>query len=170
MDRALIPEPLHKIMAEVEEWGHLSRDAQDRKLAKLLRDDLTGVVETAKRVQSLSGDLREWSVRLWGGKTHKSEYTDDDWKHPYWAFLSTLNVFESVPGVNDDDPEVQAATERMRSELRQLRVAAIKTDAAGHFRDKNYAKVVEALRSIEGDLTPAERTKLQYSEKQLSSK
>lgn len=168
MDQSLIPQPLHAIISVVDEWGHLSRDTQDRKLAKLLRDDAAGAVETAREVQSLSGALREWSVVLWGDKKHKSDYTDEDWKHPYWAFLSTLDVFESVPGVNDDDPEVLASIERMRSDIRKLQVADIRTAAAGHFRDKDYAKVVEALRSIEGELTPAERTKLLFAEKKVS--
>jgi hypothetical protein len=164
----LVPEALLPLAPIVEVWGPLSQDAQDARLKLALRHDPAALLATARSVRALSDAIRDWSLQLGFPSKHRAAFTDEDWVHPYWLYLNTLTAMEAVPGaVDPEDPDVRAGIERMRAELREEQVAAVRVEAAACFRAAEHARVVDLLGSIEPELTPAERKKLALAAQRL---
>jgi hypothetical protein len=62
--------------------------------------------------------ISAWGARLSELKKPLSELMEEDFRHPYWAFLHMLKLRE-ITGYDDkQEPEVVAADERFARELR----------------------------------------------------
>jgi len=103
--------------------------------------------------------IREWGATLSRLDERISQLTEDDWKHPYWSFLSILKLRE-ITGYNDKTPDVIAADERFARELRLERYREATTKADEAFRLGNYAAVVSSLQPFEDLLSPVQKRKL----------
>ena len=80
-----------------------------------------------------------------------SEFTTDDRRHPYWAFLNAMKLHEITVYDDENDPEVIAARARFARERRIERYR--KADADDAFRRADYASFVSILEEFDDLLT-----------------
>jgi hypothetical protein len=93
----LIPSSLVHLVPIVSQWGPLGQDQQDKKLAALLKTDPSEAAKLRAKLEEHRGTIRDWHTRTFGGKDHISQYSEADEEHPYWLYLSTLKLVESIP-------------------------------------------------------------------------
>lgn len=171
LDASLVPQDLRDMLPIAEEWGLLSQGQQDTKLQRLLREDPEGATALRTKVEPYRVAIREWNQKLFGDKTHVSQYSDEDQVHPYWAFLSTLKVVDSIPwDGNKNDPAVIAAQDRSRAEIEAHLLSQTRYNAIELFSKKDYAGAANLYRSIAEHLTRAEQAKLKFCEKKNGEK
>jgi hypothetical protein len=163
LDRGMIPQELHFFVPYVEKWSFYSLEDQDAFVALVQRhrpEEMTPFNHAADEADPL---IREWGKRL-PFKKHVSEFTPEDWEHPYWAFLNVMKLRE-ITGYDDDDPEVLAGRERFAKEMHveRYREATVQADEA--FRQGDYALYVSILEEFEDLLTPAQEKKLSLAKR-----
>ena len=163
LDRGKIPPELHFFVPYVEKWSFDSLEDQDAFVAQMQRhrpEEITPLNHAADDADPL---IREWGKTLPFHK-HVSEFTPEDWQHPYWAFLNVMKLRE-ITGYDDDDPEVIAGRERFAQEKRieRYREATVQADEA--FRQRDYASYVSILEGFDDLLTPAQEKKLSLAKR-----
>jgi hypothetical protein len=158
LDRERIPRDLHFMIPFIEKWSFDSLDDQDAFVAQMQRHRPDEITALNRAVDDADALIRAWRKTLPFDK-HVSEFTPEDWQHPYWAFLNVLKLREITGFDDDDDPEVIAARERFATEsrLERYRQATIKADEA--FRRRAYASYVSILEPFEDLLTPTQKKK-----------
>lgn len=157
LDHGKIPQELHFLIPHVEKWSFDSLDDQDAFVAQMKRHRADEIAPFNRAVDDADPAIRRWQKTL-PFRKHVSEFTPEDWQHPFWAFLNVLKLRETT-GYDDDDPDVIAARERFASERRidHYREATIEADEA--FRQGDYASYVSILERYEDLLTPAQKKK-----------
>ena len=166
IDPSLIPEPLRALIPLVEVWAFESLEDQDAFASAMLRERPDAVKAFNAAVDARREEFRHW--KLFAEKKHKSEYTDEDWRHPYWLFLRALKVREIT---GDEDPlpqDVLDARASFQAELRkeEFASAGIKADAA--FRLGDYAQYIRLMSPFEDLLTPAQKVKIGVARKKTA--
>jgi hypothetical protein len=159
LDRERIPRELHFMIPYVEKWSFDSLEDQDAFVAQMQRHRPEEIAALNRAVDAADALIRAWSDTLPFDK-HVSEFTPEDWQHPYWAFLNVLKLCEITGVDDDDDPEVIVARERFARErrLEQYRQATFEADKA--FRQGAYAAYVSILAPFEDLLTRVQKKKL----------
>ena len=102
--------------------------------------------------------IGEWSKSLPFHK-HISEFTPNDWAHPYWAFLHVLKLRE-VTGGHENNPAILVIRERMARNNRAIKFSETTTRADHAFRNGNYSGYIELLEEFEDLLTATQQKKM----------
>jgi hypothetical protein len=164
LDVSLIPKKLHWLVPFVERWGWESLDDQDEFVASMERERANEVREFSEAMDRGDADIRRWSASLDFLHKHTSEMTEEDWNHPYWAFLSAMKVREITGYHQETQPEIEAR-ERFANEMRLERFK----DAAGKadelFREGRYREFIERLAPYLDLLSPVQQAKMKFANK-----
>ena len=165
IDPNLIPESLRALIPFVEVWAFKSLEDQDAFAIAMLRERPDAVKAFNAAVDAHRDEFHRWNLSLFAEKKHVSEYTDEDWRHPYWLFLHVRKVREIT---GDEDPlpqDVLDARACFQAELRkeQFASAGIEGDAA--FRLGDYAQYIRLMSPFEDLLTPAQKVKIGVARK-----
>jgi hypothetical protein len=159
LDRRMIPPELHFFVPYVEKWSFDSLDDQDAFVAQMQRHRPDEIGRLNRAADDANPLIRDWGKTLPFNK-HVSDFTTEDWKHPYWAFLNVMKLREITGYDDDDDPEVVAARAKLAQEMRVKRYREVTVEADNAFRKADYASYVSILERFDDLLTPTQRKKL----------
>ncbi len=160
LDRDQIPDELLPVVPYVEKWAFESLDDQDVFVAEMQEHRPEEVAEFSKIMDEYQEIIVGWGAGAAPAK-HKSQMTDADWQHPYYAFLDAFKVRE-ITGhwADDDDPKVVAMREEVAREHRLEQLAQAKTEADDAFRRGEYASYVSILEPFDDLLSDVQRKKM----------
>jgi len=162
LDSKLVPPELHNLIPFVAKWGIQSQEDQDLFVEKMLSERPDEVVEFNRAMDTSDRAFRQWSALLTEFDKNASEFTNDDWEHPYWAFLAACKIRE-LTGPSTD-PVQNAMNEdvvrQVHIERRRIRFCEVISEADEAFRNKEYESFVSLLTPYEDLLTSTQKKKL----------
>jgi hypothetical protein len=167
IDAAKVPNNLAHLIPFVNKWSFDNLGDQDIFVARIKRsrpDEIDRL--NAAFCDQARADIREWAASLPFDK-HVDQFTEDDWKHPYWEFLNVVKLREATGG-NEDSPAVQEMLLRFQDETRRERYAEATTNADIAFRNADYAQYVRLLSEYSDLLTDTQRKKLAIAARKSS--
>ena len=98
IDSDQVPEGLRHLVDFVNKWSFDGLDDQDVFVARVRAERPEEIAElNAVFDDTADGLIREWLVSLPFDK-HADEFTDEDMRHPIWAFLNVLKLRETTEG------------------------------------------------------------------------
>jgi hypothetical protein len=162
LDWEKIPQELHFLIPYVEKFSFDSLHAQDAFVAAMQRHRPEEIGLFNRAVDRAVQLIAEWGASLPLDKP-ASEFTSEDWAHPYWAFLNVLKMREITGYADDPDPAVKAARERFNQETRLERYYEATVQADDAFRRGDYAVYVSLLEPFDDLLTPAQKKKISFA-------
>lgn len=164
LDKNQIPENLQYLIPIVARWGFSSLQNQDKFIAAMKKKRPEEVIDFNETIDNARELISEWGDQASCTNKHMSQMTDEDWNHPYWAFLRTLKVSELTYDY-DNDPEVLAARKRLAHQIRIENFASDTSKADQAFRKSDYSAYVSILEPYEDLLSPTQQKKMLIARK-----
>ncbi len=164
----LIPNDLLPLVPFVEQWSFDSLADQDQFALAMIKERPDDVEQFNDIVDKYNDRVHEWSSTLSFLNKHLDEMTEEDWKHPYWAFLNILKIREVTEPYDETDPEIQELRTKLAIEVRleKFHEAVIIADAA--FRNQNFRKYVDTLKQFQDLFTPVQYRKFSVAVKKVN--
>lgn len=163
-----VPAHLVHLIALVNKWSFAHLYDQDIfvSLMKKHRPEEVAQLNAAFDHETRS-HIRQWSASLPFDK-HVSEFTPDDWAHPYWSFLHVIKLLECTGGPRDA-AGAEAARQRHQQQIRRMRYAEATNQADVAFRETRYSDFINLLAEFDDLLTEIQRKKMRLAKRKLTS-
>ena len=165
IDERLVPECLKSLIPIVKRWSFSSLDQQDAFVRAMKTKPPDELNEFNVLYDHNQEAIREWLDSI--PKKNVSEMTENDWRHPIWAFIDLYKNRE-ITGPGLVSRAETDARNKFKEELRQERFSEAASKAAEEFRVKNFGKFIELLSNYEDLLSEAQIKKLNIAKKKHS--
>ena len=164
LDGANVPNHLAHLIPLVNKWSFVNLYDQDIFVAlmKKNRPDEVQALNNAFHYE-IRNQIREWAATLPFDK-HVKEFTDEDWRHPYWSFLNVIKLLECTGG-HGDSPGREASRNSLREEMKQNDYAKATLQADDAFHMGRFMDYVKTLAPFEDPLTENQRKKMLLAQK-----
>jgi hypothetical protein len=169
LNRAQIPAELHQVVPYIEKWSFDSLDDQDVFVAEMQEHRPEEIELFNDAIDEVDALITKWGRSLPFHRKHVSEITEEDWRHPYWAFLNVLKLRE-ITGFDENDPEICAARQREAEERRVKQFKEATREADNAFRQRDYASYVTILGPFEDLLNAVQQKKKKLAMRRASEK
>lgn len=161
-DEHLVPDHLKSLIPIVKRWSFSSLDQQDAFVCTMKTERPGELNEFNISYDHNQEAIREWLESI--SKKNVSEMTENDWRHPIWAFIDLYKIRE-ITGVGIVSSAEADARNKVKEELRQERFSEASLKAADAFRAKNFGEFIELLSIYEDLLSEAQIKKLNIAKK-----
>lgn len=169
-DEELVPDDLKHLIPLAKRWGFNRPSEQDDFIKAMKRERPEELTEFSVLYDQNREAIREWETSL--DTKHLSEMTEEDWRHPRWAFVSLYKVRELTGPATDPEEikKIGSMKARHAKEIRTERYKAATEKADDAFRHSDFASYVEILSPFEDLLSPVQLKKLSIAVKQNSKR
>lgn len=163
-----IPPDLKPLIPIVRKWGFDRPEQQDAFVAEMMRNRPDEIRQFNDAVDAKREAIIAWSASLGQLDRGVSEWSQADWAHPIWCFLSVLKVRELTgPGSHDAEQEKAARSAFAAEKLRMAFESAV-AEAEERFRLRDFAECARILARYEDMLSSAQSAKLKACRERIS--
>lgn len=167
LDLTKVPERLIPIAHFVRKWGFALQEEQDVFVREMKRHRKAEVSAFNKTMDHYSDEIRQWNLSLTQFDKNVAEFTPEDWKHPFWAYLNAMKVRE-LTGPSTDRAGVEAMLKRHRAEVDIKRFKTAVEVANESFRKGSYSEYIAILSDYQSHFTPAMQKKFDLAKRKTS--
>ena len=160
-----VPQELCALIPLVKKWGFESLDDQDAFVAAM-NTKRPEELQEFNRVLDLHGPrIRAWGRKLSQFEKPISEFTVDDWAHPYWGFLRLLKVREVTGSTQSCMPMDLDTTRTFNDEVKRERFNKALPVAEEAFRCGDFAAFIQTLEEFRDMFTKSQIAKFDIAKR-----
>ena len=142
IDESLVPDSLSALIPYARIWGFRKPSEQDNFIEAMERERPEEIRKFSILYDEHRDLLSKWSATL--PQKQFSEMSDDDWKHPHWAFVALYKIRELTGEGLVSDKETRAK-EKHRGQIRQQKYIESLATADSKFRLGDYENYIALL-------------------------
>ena len=164
-DEDLVPEELKHLIPVAKRWGFSRPSDQDDFVEAMKKNRPEELIEFNLLYDQNRQAIHRWKATL--DVKHLSDMTEEDWRHPQWAFVALYKIRE-ITGPETDPEEIKKIKAMKARFAEQQRAERYKNEALladDAFRNGDFASYAHLLSPFEDLLSPVQRKKLAIAEK-----